>query len=110
MSIESAISFFLAILVFSITPGPGVFAIITRALVKGTRACFMLAVGMTISDIIYLIAACYGLAAIATHWSDGFMIVRVLGESIWSTSAGRCGTPPWNSNQPKVPLAKQTAL
>jgi threonine/homoserine/homoserine lactone efflux protein len=79
MSIESAISFFLAILVFAITPGPGVFAIIARALVKGARACFMLALGMTVSDILYLVAACFGLAAIAEHWSEGFTIVRVLG-------------------------------
>jgi threonine/homoserine/homoserine lactone efflux protein len=79
MSIESAISFFLAILVFAITPGPGVFAIIARALVKGARACFMLALGMTVSDILYLVAACFGLAAIAEHWNEGFMIVRVLG-------------------------------
>lgn len=79
MSLESAISFFLAILIFGVTPGPGVFAIIARALVSGTRACFMLALGMTISDILYLIAACYGLAAIATHWSEAFTVVRVVG-------------------------------
>jgi threonine/homoserine/homoserine lactone efflux protein len=65
--------------VFAITPGPGVFAIIARALVKGARACFMLALGMTVSDILYLVAACFGLAAIAEHWSEGFTIVRVLG-------------------------------
>jgi threonine/homoserine/homoserine lactone efflux protein len=79
MSAEGAISFFIAILVFSITPGPGVFAIIARALVNGARACTMLALGMAISDIIYLIAASYGLAALATHWSEGFLVVRVLG-------------------------------
>ncbi len=79
MSIESAISFFLAILIFAITPGPGVFAIMARALVKGASACFMLALGMTISDILYLIAACYGLATIATHWGEAFTIIRILG-------------------------------
>jgi len=79
MSIESAISFFLAILIFGVTPGPGVFAIVARALVKGAKTCFLLALGMTISDILYLIAACYGLAAIASHWSEIFTIVRILG-------------------------------
>jgi threonine/homoserine/homoserine lactone efflux protein len=34
---------------------------------------------MTISDIIYLIAACIGLAALATHWGEAFTVVRVVG-------------------------------
>lgn len=79
MSLESAITFFIAILIFGITPGPGVFAILARALVNGARDCFMLALGMTISDMLYLIAACYGLAAIATHWGEAFTIIRILG-------------------------------
>lgn len=79
MTIESALSFFLAIFIFGITPGPGVFAILARALVSGTAACFFLALGMVISDIIYLVLACYGLAALAEHWSSAFMLVRIVG-------------------------------
>lgn len=79
MSFESAISFFIAILIFGITPGPGVFAILARALVQGAGSCFMLALGMTISDIFYLIAACFGLAVMATHWSELFTIIRIVG-------------------------------
>lgn len=79
MSFEGAITFFIAILIFGVTPGPGVFAIMARALVNGAKDCFMLALGMTISDILYLIAACYGLAAIATHWSEVFTIIRIVG-------------------------------
>ena len=65
MSIESAVTFFFAIFIFGITPGPGVFAILAQALVSGARSCFFLALGMAMSDIIYLILACFGLAAIA---------------------------------------------
>ena len=79
MSPESAISFFIAVLIFGVTPGPGVFAILARALVSGARSCTWLALGMTISDILYLIAACLGLAAIATHWSELFTAIRILG-------------------------------
>ncbi len=39
----------------------------------------MLALGMTFSDILYLIAACFGLAAIATHWGELFTVVRIAG-------------------------------
>ncbi len=79
MTIESALSFFLAIVIFSVTPGPGVFAILARALVKGTSACFLLALGMTVSDILYLVAACFGLATIASHWGELFTVIRIVG-------------------------------
>jgi len=79
MTLESSLSFFIAILIFGVTPGPGVFAILARALVKGAGACFMLALGMTISDILYLVTACFGLAAIAAHWSELFIAIRIIG-------------------------------
>ncbi len=79
MSVESALAFFLAIFILSITPGPGVFAILARAMTEGAGACFTLALGMAISDIIYLILACFGLAAIAEHWGGLFTVIRVMG-------------------------------
>ncbi|WP_419797123.1 MAG: LysE family translocator [Terasakiella sp.] len=79
MTPESALTFFLAIFIFGITPGPGVFAILARAMIDGSRACFMLSLGMVISDIVYLIAACLGLATIATHWGELFSIIRIVG-------------------------------
>ncbi len=79
MSFESALSFFIAVLIFGVTPGPGVFAILARALVNGAGDCVLLALGMTISDILYLIAACLGLAVIATQWGEVFTIIRILG-------------------------------
>ena len=79
MSVESALAFFLAIFIFSITPGPGVFAILARAMTEGAGACFTLALGMSISDIIYLVLACFGLAAIAEHWAGLFTVIRVVG-------------------------------
>lgn len=79
MTIESAFSFLLAIFIFGITPGPGVFAILARALVSGAPSCFFLALGMVISDILYLVLACFGLAALAENWSEAFMVVRVIG-------------------------------
>ena len=79
MTIESALSFFVAIFIFGITPGPGVFAILARALAAGTGRCFYLALGMVVSDIIYLVLACYGLAALAEHWSGVFTLVRIAG-------------------------------
>ncbi len=79
MTLESACSFFLAIFIFGITPDPGVFAILARALASGAGSCFFLALGMVVSDIIYLILACFGLAALAEHWGEAFLVVRVIG-------------------------------
>ena len=79
MSLESAVSFFIAVLIFGVTPGPGVFAILSRGMINGSKACVMLALGMTISDMLYLIAACLGLAVLATHMGDIFFVVRIVG-------------------------------
>ena len=40
MTFESGLAFFIAIIIFSITPGPGVFAILARAMTQGAMACF----------------------------------------------------------------------
>lgn len=79
MSLESAITFFIAVFIFGVTPGPGVFAILGRALGSGVAACFPLALGMVLSDIIYMVLACYGLSALAEHWGGAFLLVRIVG-------------------------------
>lgn len=79
MSLESAITFFIAMFIFGITPGPGVFAILARAMVQGPKKCISLAAGMVSSDLIYLIFACFGLATIAENWSEVFVVIRYLG-------------------------------
>jgi len=112
MTFESALVFLLAIFIFGITPGPGVFAILARALTQGSKSCFMLALGMAISDILYLVAACLGLAAIATHWGEIFTIVRIIGAiyllylgwKMWTTPIDFNTTQP-DALQPKKALS-----
>ncbi|MCL9781977.1 LysE family translocator [Vibrio sp. S4M6] len=79
MSFESALTFFVVMVIFSITPGPGVFAMLARALVSGARNCFTLAIGMVCSDLIYLILACLGLATMAEHFTEVFTVIRYIG-------------------------------
>ncbi|WP_394166481.1 LysE family translocator [Photobacterium piscicola] len=79
MSLEAAIAFFFAIFIFAITPGPGVFAILAKAMVEGPRRCIMMALGMVASDLLYLQLACFGLATIAENWSEVFVIIRYVG-------------------------------
>jgi len=79
MSLETAITFFIAIFIFAITPGPGTFALLARALVAGAWSCLPMAVGMAISDIIYLILATFGLATIAENYGGLFTAIRLVG-------------------------------
>jgi threonine/homoserine/homoserine lactone efflux protein len=79
MTLESGITFFLAIFIFGITPGPGIFAILARSISRGARASFSLSLGMVMSDIVYLVMACYGLAAIASAWEEVFLVIRYAG-------------------------------
>jgi len=79
MSLESAITFFIAILIFGITPGPGVFATLAKAMVQGGNSCFFLIFGMAASDAVYLVLACFGLAAIAQNYGELFTVIRFAG-------------------------------
>lgn len=79
MSFEAAVTFFVSIFIFAITPGPGVFAILAKAMVEGPKKCIIMALGMVASDLLYLQLACFGLATIADNWSDVFLIIRYLG-------------------------------
>ena len=104
MSTQAALSFFLAIFIFGITPGPGVFAILSRAMSEDASACFSLALGMTISDIVYLIFACLGLAAVATHYGDLFTLIRVIGGAYLCYLGYRLWTAPIPATE-KIPQA-----
>jgi threonine/homoserine/homoserine lactone efflux protein len=79
MSIEAAITFFIAIFIFAITPGPGIFALLARALVSGAWSCLSMSVGMAISDIVYLVLATFGLATIAENYGGLFTAIRFIG-------------------------------
>lgn len=79
MPIEAAMTFALAIFIFAITPGPGTFALLARALSSGAAACLPMSLGMAISDIIYLILATFGLSAIAENYGVLFTVIRFSG-------------------------------
>jgi threonine/homoserine/homoserine lactone efflux protein len=79
MTLEFSLAYFVAVFIFSITPGPGVFALIAKALKQGGNACWGLALGMTMSDIVYLLLVVYGLAYIANEYQVIFTIIRWFG-------------------------------
>lgn len=87
-----------AMFVLAATPGPGVFATLARALASGFGHASILVLGIVTGDLIFLLLAVYGLAAIADLLGGFFTGVRYLGAAylIW------LGVRIWRSNPAAV--------
>ncbi|QGG79917.1 hypothetical protein GH975_04720 [Litorivicinus lipolyticus] len=79
MTASALVGLFAATLIFAITPGPGTLAVISRGLSRGFGPSFVLGIGLTLGDMIYLWAAMLSLGFIADHAGDLFQWVRWLG-------------------------------
>lgn len=79
MTIQSVLGLVLALTIFVASPGPGVFAVIARALSHGFLASLSFIIGVILGDLTYLVFAILGLSAIATAFGHLFVIVRILG-------------------------------
>lgn len=79
MSLESAITIAIAIFVFGLTPGPGVFAIVARALALGFRPTLIFIMGIITGDLVYLVLAALGLSVIATQYAEAFSVLKIIG-------------------------------
>jgi len=79
MSLISALSLSIAMLILAASPGPGVFAIVARALASGFRPALAVITGIVIGDIIYLTFAVFGLSIIAQSLGELFIIVKICG-------------------------------
>jgi len=110
MSLEASISFFIAIFIFGITPGPGTFALLGKALTTGIRECFPMALGMTISDIIYLILATFGLAVIAENYSALFTAIRFIGAGYLMYMGWKMWTAKVNSEIENKMMSKESFI
>jgi len=79
MSLESTLALIVAIFVLAITPGPGVFAIVARALALGFRPTLVFIGGVIAGDLVYLVLAALGLSVIATQYSEAFGVLKIAG-------------------------------
>jgi len=79
MSLLTLFAFTVAYVVAVLVPGPGVAAIVARALGGGFGSAVPMIIGILVGDLIYLIFALFGLAAIATYVGPIFIIVRWAG-------------------------------
>lgn len=58
-------------------PGPGVVALVGRALASGFRAGMAFAAGLILGDLTFLAAAVFGLTRVAEALGDVFVLVRI---------------------------------
>lgn len=79
MATLSILSFALAMFLLAITPGPGVFATVSKALSSGFRTALPVIAGIVLGDLIFLILAIYGLSAVAESFGLLFQVIKYCG-------------------------------
>lgn len=79
MDIVTLAAFTIAYAIAVIVPGPGVAAVVARALGGGFRSAFPMVLGILAGDLVYLVIALFGLAAIATWFGPVFFVVKWAG-------------------------------
>ena len=79
MDLVTLTAFTIAYAIAVIVPGPGVAAVVARALGGGFGAAFPMVLGILVGDLIYLVFALFGLAAIATWFGPVFVVIRWAG-------------------------------
>jgi len=85
MTALSITAFAGAMFLLAITPGPGVFATVARALASGFAHASVVVLGIVVGDLVFLLLAIYGLAAVAALLGGLFTLVKLCGAAylIW---------------------------
>lgn len=79
MSLVTLAAFTIAYIIVVLVPGPGVAAIVARALGGGFRGALPMIFGILLGDLIYLALALFGLTAIAEWFAGVFVLIRWAG-------------------------------
>lgn len=79
MSLATLLAYCTALFIAAAIPGPGMTAIVARALGSGFRETFFMGLGLALGDIIYLTAVILGLAFVAQTFTAAFTVIKILG-------------------------------
>jgi threonine/homoserine/homoserine lactone efflux protein len=79
MTLAGFITYSGALAVAAAIPGPGVTALVARALGSGFRASLVMSLGLMLGDLCYLTAVVLGLAFIAQTFGMVFLVIKWLG-------------------------------
>ncbi len=79
MTPESLLAFAVGMTLLSLSPGPGLAAILSRTRTSGLGAGFAVTAGLVVGDFLFLGIAAIGLTALATTLGPLFQIVKYAG-------------------------------
>jgi threonine/homoserine/homoserine lactone efflux protein len=79
MTLAGFITYSGALAVAAAIPGPGVTALVARALGSGFRSSLFMSLGLILGDLSYLTAVVLGLAFIAQTFGTVFLVIKWLG-------------------------------
>ncbi|MGB3501334.1 MAG: LysE family translocator [Mesorhizobium sp.] len=79
MTLAGFLAYAGALAVAAAIPGPGVTAVVARALGSGFRASFAMTLGLVLGDLVWLTAVVLGLALVAQTFGLAFMVIKWAG-------------------------------
>jgi threonine/homoserine/homoserine lactone efflux protein len=79
MNFNLLLAFLIGMIILAATPGPGVFASMAKAISAGFKASLFLIGGLVLGDIIFLLLALFGLAAVSKIWEGVFLFIKIIG-------------------------------
>ncbi len=79
MTLTALFAYCTALFIAAVIPGPGITAIVARALGSGFRETFFMGLGLVIGDITYLTAVILGLAFVAQAFAEIFIVIKIGG-------------------------------
>ena len=79
MTLAGFVTYAGALALAAAIPGPGVVALIARALGSGFRSALVMAIGLILGDLTYLTAVVLGLALLAQTFGAAFLVIKWIG-------------------------------
>lgn len=113
MDLFTLLAFTLAYAIAVLVPGPGVAAVVARALGGGFAGAVPMVIGILAGDLVYFVFAVFGLAAIASMFGPIFIVIRIAGAAylfyiawkFWTAKPGSEQMKPKNEDWLKTFLA-----
>jgi threonine/homoserine/homoserine lactone efflux protein len=79
MTLTGFVTYAAALAIAAAIPGPGIVALIARALGTNFRSAFFMALGLIVGDLTYLTAVMLGLAILAQTFATAFLVIKWVG-------------------------------
>ncbi len=79
MTLAGFVTYAGALAIAAAIPGPGVVALVARALGSGFHSAIFMAFGLVLGDLVYLTAVVLGLALVAQTFGTAFLVIKWVG-------------------------------